>query len=256
MYTVIPPPHSLAPYVINFWYCCGAAPLMPQAIHSDGCISILLVMSGESNINNAAIRSGAFLLGPQTTSHLWHFKSDKQTMFGVRLTPLGAKHFTHMPLKYVKNQCIELQEFISIIPLQMKVISPIMEPIQRIYSLCEWLETHFDHTSYHLPDAYYLISSQIDSKARSIKLSDLYDTMGMNGRRVERAFIEVLGISAKEYATLVEVSKSRSVIKCNPHKSLTDIAYDLEYTDQSHFIRQFKKVMKITPKQYRMRLPT
>ncbi|MCF2856035.1 helix-turn-helix domain-containing protein [Pseudoalteromonas sp. SMS1] len=255
MYTAIPPPVSLAPYVINFWYAHGATPDVPQAIHSDGCISILWVTAGESQINDVSIYSGAFLLGPQTTSHLWHFKTNQHTMFGVRLTPLGAKHFTTMPLKYAKNQCIELNELVSTTKLTMKISQPLATPRECINTLSAWLEAHLKRFSYQLPTAYSLVLKQIESKARSKKLSQLYDTMGVNSRCVERAFMDVMGIGAKEYATLMEVSKSRNAIKHNPNKSLTEIAYDLEYTDQSHFIRQFKKVMKITPKQYRMRLP-
>ncbi|KZN38592.1 hypothetical protein N480_13135 [Pseudoalteromonas luteoviolacea S2607] len=254
MYSTITPPPALAPYIINFWYTSGPLSTQEQAIHSDGCISILLVISGESVINDVSMQVGGFLIGPQTASHLWHFKSSTLSMVGARLTPLGAKHLTNIPLKYIKNQCIELQEVINFSALRTKVISPKLAPLQRVYALSRWLENHFSQAHYQLPSAFSSVLIQIDTQPRSIKLAQMYDTLGLNSRRVERAFIEAIGISAKEYATLVEVFNSRNAIKQNPNKPLTDIAYELEYVDQSHFIRQFKKVMQITPKQYRARL--
>ncbi|KZN48052.1 AraC family transcriptional regulator [Pseudoalteromonas luteoviolacea] len=254
MYTTITPPTALAPYILNFWHTTDTLLNQEQAIHSDGCISILLVISGESVINGVSIHAGGFLIGPQTTSHLWHFKTSTLSMVGARLTPLGAKHLTNIPLKYIKNQCIELQEVVNFSTLRTKVITPKLDPLQRVYALCSWLENHFNKANYQLPTAFSSILMQIDTQPRSIKLANMYDKLGLNSRRVERAFIESIGISAKEYATLVEVFNSRNVIKHNPNKPLTDIAYDLEYVDQSHFIRQFKKVMQITPKQYRARL--
>ncbi|OCQ22041.1 hypothetical protein A7985_09565 [Pseudoalteromonas luteoviolacea] len=254
MYTAITPPPALAPYIINFWYTDGPISAQAQAIHSDGCISILLVLSGESVIKDVSMRAGAYLLGPQTTSRLWHFNTHALHMVGARLTPLGAKRLSNIPLKYIKNECIELQEVLNTGFLKAKVMTPKLTPLQRIHALCSWLEHHFNKTNYQLPLAFSTTLIQIDNQPRSIKLAHMYDKLGLNSRRVERAFIESIGMSPKEYATLVEVFNSRNAIKHSPNKPLTDIAHDLEYVDQSHFIRQFKKVMQITPKQYRTRL--
>ncbi|ESP94441.1 helix-turn-helix domain-containing protein [Pseudoalteromonas luteoviolacea] len=253
MYTIIPPPLSQAPYVLNLWHTYSQN-LATQTLHSDGCISILFVISGNSTIDNTRLSNSAYLVGPHTKSLRWHFSSQRQYLLGVRLTPLGAKNFTKTPLKELKNQCIELQDAV---PICKHVIDALMSqnhPInEKIKILLQWLEAQFQSGMHCLPDAFLKVNKHINMSPRSIKFSELYDTLNISSRRVERAFCQTMGISAKELATLVEVSRARDLIKAHPSTPLTDIAHQLDYADQSHFIRQFKKVMNITPKQYRKR---
>ncbi|MBQ4835074.1 AraC family transcriptional regulator [Pseudoalteromonas luteoviolacea] len=253
MYTIIPPPPSLAPYVLNFWHSYSQN-LGTQTLHSDGCISILFVIIGNSAIDNTTLSNSGYLVGPHTKSLRWYFSSQCQYLLGVRLTPLGARNFTKIPLNELKNQCIELQDAV---PACKHVIHDLIgqsSPINdKIRVLLQWLETQLQSGTHYLPDAFLKVNKHINLSPRSIKLSELYDTLNINSRRVERAFSQTMGISAKEFATLIEVSRARDLIKANPSTPLTEIAHQLEYADQSHFIRQFKKVMNITPKQYRKR---
>ncbi|MCF6439644.1 helix-turn-helix domain-containing protein [Pseudoalteromonas luteoviolacea] len=254
MYTILPPPPTLTPYVINYWYA-SSQRLLPQALHSDGCISILFVISGKSKMGTTSLNQNAYFIGPQTKTTIWHFEKDVQNLIGVRLTPLGAKNFTAMPLKESKNLCIEL---LDAIPIDQALLNKIRQEgasiSDKIEHISQWLEQQFKKLNKPLPNILETITKEIQLSPRSIKLADIYDTLHVNSRRVERAFDQALGMTAKEYATLVEVSKARNLLKQKTTYSLTDIAYELEYTDQSHFTRQFKKVMNITPKQYKQRI--
>ncbi|AOT10544.1 helix-turn-helix domain-containing protein [Pseudoalteromonas luteoviolacea] len=256
MYTILTPPPELSPFVINFWYA-NTHCLLPQALHSDGCISILFVVSGKSKMDEVNLSNRAYFIGPQTKTTMWYFQHEVQNLVGVRLTPLGAKNFTTLPLKEVKNRCVELVDVVSNChSLIAKINQKDISIKDKISFLSYWLEQRFKQLNQPISNLLETITKEIELSPRSIKLATIYDTLHINSRRAERAFDQALGMTAKEYATLMEIAKARSILKQSPKCSLTDIAHQLEYTDQSHFNRQFKKVMGITPKQYRQRIAT
>ena len=56
----------------------------------------------------------------------------------------------------------------------------------------------------------------------------------------------------EEFRTLIEekIEKAKAIL-CSPKdKSITQIAYQLGYSDSSYFSKQFKRVTGFTPRQY------
>jgi len=64
-------------------------------------------------------------------------------------------------------------------------------------------------------------------------------------------FNTTIGLSPLQYVQLKRVNKALALIRKYPHKTLTEIAYELGFFDQAHFIRVFKSFCGITPKKYR-----
>jgi AraC family transcriptional regulator len=54
-----------------------------------------------------------------------------------------------------------------------------------------------------------------------------------------------------EYIRKIKIEKSVELMFCNPHLTLTEIAYTCGFSDQSHFIRLFKKNIGVTPFAFR-----
>jgi AraC-like DNA-binding protein len=67
-------------------------------------------------------------------------------------------------------------------------------------------------------------------------------------RQLERRFKTATGLSPKQFLQSTRFEKSLKLIKENNFKNLSDIAFDLNYTDQSHFIKDFKEFSGFTPK--------
>ena len=64
------------------------------------------------------------------------------------------------------------------------------------------------------------------------------------------------GISVEQLAKIVRFQTAVSALNQNQHtgRSLTEIAADLGYFDQSHFVHDFKTYTGLTPKKYQMLL--
>lgn len=84
----------------------------------------------------------------------------------------------------------------------------------------------------------------------NFSVHELGRALNVSERTLERYFRDKLGMSAKEYLRVSRVKRSLPNLR-NPNLSLSDIATDLGFFDQSHFSRQFKSSLGITPGQYR-----
>lgn len=60
-------------------------------------------------------------------------------------------------------------------------------------------------------------------------------------RQLQRAFQEQFGVSPKLYGRIVRFKSAYDFVKQHPKASWVDVTYHFGYSDQSHFIRDFKE---------------
>jgi AraC-like DNA-binding protein len=89
-------------------------------------------------------------------------------------------------------------------------------------------------------DAYY---------AESITLADLAGAAGLSPYYLARAFTAELGLPPHAYLTQVRIRRAQALLKRDC--PITGIAYDVGFSDQSHLNRRFKRIVGLTPGQYR-----
>jgi AraC-like DNA-binding protein len=59
-----------------------------------------------------------------------------------------------------------------------------------------------------------------------------------------------VGVSARKFARVAKFEKSLPALSLTDYGSLTQLAYDLEYSDQSHFIKDFKLFSGLSPYEF------
>jgi AraC-like DNA-binding protein len=87
----------------------------------------------------------------------------------------------------------------------------------------------------------------IQNNILTITPSQLQKVFSISERQFQRRFRSNIGISLETYIRVIKFQRSIHLIKQNQFNKLSDIAYDLGYTDQSHFIRDFKTFSGMTP---------
>ncbi|WP_295137370.1 AraC family transcriptional regulator [uncultured Catenibacterium sp.] len=85
---------------------------------------------------------------------------------------------------------------------------------------------------------------------RNISLDDIASEINMNGKYVSVQFKKITGEGLIEYINRKKIEESQFLL-INTKLSILEISTILNYTDQSHFTKIFKKYTKMTPKQYR-----
>jgi AraC-like DNA-binding protein len=88
----------------------------------------------------------------------------------------------------------------------------------------------------------------IHSQIRSIRVPHLLYALKLSERQFERRFLRAVGVSPHHYIRIMRFQEAVRLMKTRQFDRLSDIAYDLNYADQSHFIKDIKDFSGYTPK--------
>jgi len=88
----------------------------------------------------------------------------------------------------------------------------------------------------------------IESHARNISLKELSQLVHLSGFHLTRVFAKEIGMPPHAFQTQVRVARAKQLLTSG--MSLASVAATTGFADQSHFIRHFKRLMKITPGEY------
>jgi AraC-like DNA-binding protein len=87
----------------------------------------------------------------------------------------------------------------------------------------------------------------IQQGIRSIRVPHLLKSLRVSERQFERRFVRAIGVSPHQYIRIARFQAALQLIKARRFERLSDVAYDLNYVDQSHFIKDMKAFSGYTP---------
>ncbi|QLC67323.1 helix-turn-helix transcriptional regulator [Flavobacterium sp. LPB0248] len=133
------------------------------------------------------------------------------------------------------------------LPFKIKIDSDSHIVVNTINSYFEALSN-----SHSEKDIIEKICEIIKLKNFEVSVSDLSQSLNSSQRLLQIKFKVATGLTIKKYIQILKFRKSvDQMLNANLEKlSLTEIALYNKYFDQSHFIRKFKDVTKMTPKMF------
>ncbi|MFC0772122.1 helix-turn-helix domain-containing protein [Terrimonas alba] len=81
-------------------------------------------------------------------------------------------------------------------------------------------------------------------------LSAIRNKLNLNERTFQRIFKKYTGVSPNQYRRICQFQLSFAQLRSKKFDKLSDVAYDNDFADQSHFIRSFKEFTQTTPNDY------
>jgi AraC-like DNA-binding protein len=91
-------------------------------------------------------------------------------------------------------------------------------------------------------------AQKIDANSARIRIKDLIQTLNISRDAFEKRFRQTIGTTPKQFSSIIRM---RKLIEAGKNeKSLTELAYDFGYFDQSHFIKDFKLFTGRTPSSF------
>jgi AraC-like DNA-binding protein len=90
----------------------------------------------------------------------------------------------------------------------------------------------------------------ITSRDGSLSIVQLASELNMSERSLERSFREMIGLSPKAFSGVVRIKKAMQLAESRKKPEWNQIVYSLGYTDQAHFVKDFKKYIHQTPSEY------
>jgi AraC-like DNA-binding protein len=88
----------------------------------------------------------------------------------------------------------------------------------------------------------------------ALHVKDVLDAFHISERQFERRFTQMVGLTPHVYLRVKRFNEAIRLIKTRHFERLTDVASALNFSDQSHFIRDIKAFSGMTPKSLSQRV--
>jgi AraC-like DNA-binding protein len=167
-----------------------------------------------------------------------------------QLYPFVLKSFFNVNAQEINDGCYDLQQ----VPNDGETIHKLQTNDQwdsRIDTITTFLFEKFqskkDILDLQVREAIQLI---LDNRGQ-LPVSQLCEKINLTKRTFERRFLSEVGISPKQFSTVIQFSQSLEQINVKDYTRLTDVVYSNGFADQSHFIRVFKAFTGKTPKEFK-----
>lgn len=114
---------------------------------------------------------------------------------------------------------------------------------------------HFSPNLIRKPSLATLLALQIMQQQKgNIRIDQLETVTGYTCRTLQRQFRLDTGLSPKAFSRILRFQSALNRFHTAPSISVSDLACDLGFSDQSHLSREFKKFSSITPYDYQRRV--
>lgn len=95
-----------------------------------------------------------------------------------------------------------------------------------------------------------LVVNHIFEQQGNVRINALAAETGYTTRTIQRQFRADMGMSPKAFGRIIRCQAAVYHINHSDDVVFSDMAFDLGFSDQSHFLREFKKLVKATPMAY------
>ena len=251
-YQVFKPSERLSKYVRFFW-CLenddNSAPFIHRSV-ADGLAELIFHYKGtfEELEENNRVKQAFSMVHAQSQKARRFETKERFGIFGAYLYPFALPFLFKMPSSELSNQ---MPDLFTLLGVEGKILEEKMmiakDNRKRIDILTLYLENKLLKNECYHPVT-KAICHIIESK-EMVSVRSLADQYCLSERQFERKFKELSGFSPKLYSRIIRFGNT---VNCygNRTKSLTEIAFDCGYYDQSHLIHEFKEFSGYHPKEY------
>lgn len=254
-YYTFPPSARLEGLVRFFWVFESGEMIEPYIYRSmaDPCTELIFHYRGMfEELSECGQKSVSFLSGvhAQTSRYRRFVTNGSFGIFGAYLYPFAARRLLALSPGELTNHTPDLHSVLGRDGKELEeqiMLAPHNPARCRI--LTEFLENRLCRSSEITHPALSAITYIIHSK-RQHAVRELADYFNLSERQFERKFKKYSGFTPKKFMRIVRFNKACNYYKDAARISLTKIAYECGYYDQSHFIKDFKIFSGYQPSEY------
>ncbi|GIP58357.1 AraC family transcriptional regulator [Paenibacillus woosongensis] len=179
-----------------------------------------------------------------------HLLEGKGTVFGVKFKPGGFYPFMKSPVSKLTGQGTSTLDILGVAPQQLE------DSLLQLSDSADMIGVMDALLLERLPlqDPYVtLLNDLIDHIHRHRELTavkQLSEYAQMSIRTLQRLFNQYVGVHPKWVIQLYRLQNAAELLDYGYASPIPELAAELGYFDQSHFIRDFKAIIGITPEEY------
>lgn len=191
-----------------------------------------------------------YLYGQAIVPILLHVKGSFK-LITLRLYPFAVRMLLGINPKILNDDCFDLKQVPNI---DTKSVAEHLRKTEGISEKLNGIVTYFNElvklASSNTDNTVKLALNMIISTKGNTTMREVHKQLFITERTFERRFSKEIGVTPKQFTSIIQFSSSMNMLTENDFCMLTDIGLDSGYADQSHFIRTFKKYTGKTPSNF------
>jgi AraC-like DNA-binding protein len=249
-------PHfELTEFIKRYWTLDGQKENTPlkNTILPDGTMKLIFhygdTYKHHSQSGNTTLLPKYFLIGQLTQPYVIE-PVGVTGSFVVQFKPNGFLPFTTIPIKEMENTAIPLDKLFG------KKGKKLGEQILNANSTSERIqiiETFLLGELANKKTIDDIVKSTVETifnRNGQFSVNEFSKNNNINRRQLARKFSSTIGLSPKQLAKTIRIQKTLRALLNEEYSNLTNLAYENEYFDQAHFIKDFKEFTGLTPKEF------
>lgn len=192
----------------------------------------------------------AYFAGPRTKPRYLEYATNDTNFFIVSLSYMGSYALLPTPQNELTDKSFLLEE---LFPKWGKCLTEQICMANGIETKARLFENFLQHNLQNIEPfpnatAYAINRLSVDNDYKSY-IKNVKD-IGYTERHVRRIFLKYTGVCPNKFIRTLKCEAAMKALKANPKTPLASLACNLNYCDQTHFIREFKSFYNFTPKQF------
>lgn len=250
------PPPELSSFIETYWtgdFNLDRSPDFSQRVIPNGYIELIIHLSDyhcalSKYGDNFSSSPDYTLLGVYSKPYIVRF-SEFVNVFGVRFFPDGVRNIFGVPPGEFSSTYEDGTQVIG------RMLDEYCSRIREAGNASERIRIANNYFTKQLDanrkdyDITHLAMKVIREKRGLISFKELMQKVPISLRQLQREFKKQYGIRITDYIRLSRLNAINKYMLSGNYP-LTTLAYDLDFADQSHFIREFKHYTGLSPKKF------
>ncbi|MDH6253395.1 AraC-like DNA-binding protein [Chryseobacterium sp. H1D6B] len=254
-YQTFEPDQNLTAFIKCYWTLESPKEETPekQTIVSDGCMEMIFhygdLYKQYLDNGNSIIQPRCFVIG-QLTRPLEIEPTGETGIFSVRFHPEGFLPFTSNSIKEMENTAVSLEK------LYGKDGQEIEQKVLNASSTSErikFIEMFLLNRLTDIETIGRIVKTTVETIITAngqLPVDELSSLTKVNRRQLLRKFSAAIGLSPKQLSRTIRLQSALKMLLNDQFSNLAELAYENEYYDQAHFIKEFKEFTGSTPKEF------
>ncbi|MCX6271172.1 MAG: helix-turn-helix domain-containing protein [Bacteroidetes bacterium] len=255
-YHIAKPSYPLSLFVKHYWAIDNCLPVgykHIQRIVPNGLMELMFYLCDKPKALDETrnFSENTFLSGQQS-GYYDILVTGKLSLFSVSFQPFGVKMFFDIPSNEFFDQSIPLKDLVK--GMVNKLESGLFEANSfesKIRIVEKFLREQLRNNSREYETNRIAHSIALINNARGlITVEQLSSASCLSRKQYERTFLKYIGAPPKQFLRTIRFQNTLHEKQHNRNMSLTELAYNCGYYDQSHMINEYKIFSGKTPTQY------
>jgi AraC-like DNA-binding protein len=246
-----PPSPELAGIVHEYWEVKGRLSPFREALLPNGFVEVMFNLGLPHRVFEGA--------GTGLWERSWFSGLHERSIFieslegthlvSIRLPPLDATALFGFAAPATANSIIDLETLIDASANDLRAaLLAAKDPETRFVILEAFVRDRDTNTP--IPKFVRDAAARIDDTHGSLRVADLHEELGVSRKHLAVTFTRYVGVSAKAYAQIQRFLWTLEQIRSSTVVEWSRLAAEAGYSDQSHLVRDFRRIGAASPTEY------